>query len=79
MLPPRPLPGPATDGSGEPTPADPIDAQDFVTILTALVSEDTSLRLLYLSTPTLIIGGQGRFYPAGALREMADAVLQPRC
>ena len=60
---------------GEARPPEPIDAQDFVTILTALVSEDTSLRLPSLATPTLIIGGgQDPFYPEGALREMAGAI-----
>ena len=62
---------------GEARPADPVDAQDFVTVLTALLSEDTSLRLPFLSTPTLIIGGdRDSFYPAGALREMAGAIPQ---
>ena len=39
------------------------------------MSEDTSLRLPYLSTRTLIIGGgQDPFYPEAALREMAGAI-----
>jgi len=56
-------------------PPDPVDARDFVTILTDLASQDTSLRLRYLSTRTLIIGGgQDPFYPDEALREIAGAI-----
>ena len=60
---------------GEGRPPDPVDAQDFVTILSSLLSQDTSLRLPGLSTRTLIVGsGQDPFYPDAALRDLAGAV-----
>ena len=64
--------------SGEGRPPDPVDAQDFVTVLSSLLTQDTSLRLPGLSTRTLIVGsGQDLFYPDAALRDLADAIPVP--
>jgi pimeloyl-ACP methyl ester carboxylesterase len=65
-------------------PPDPVDTQDFITVLSSLLAQDTSLCLSGLSLPTLVIGdGQDQFYPEAALRDLAGAiprstlVLQP--
>jgi len=56
-------------------PPDPVDAQDFVTVLSSLLTQDTSLRLPGLSTRTLIVGcGQDPFYSEAALRDLAVAI-----
>jgi pimeloyl-ACP methyl ester carboxylesterase len=60
---------------GEGRPPDPVDAQDFVTILSSLLNQDTSLRLPGLSLRTLVVGsGQDLFYPETALRDLAGAI-----
>src|SRR5918998_1747430 len=60
---------------GEGRPPDPVDAQDFVTVLSSLLNQDTSLRLPGLSPRTLIVGsGQDPFYPEAALRDLAGAI-----
>jgi pimeloyl-ACP methyl ester carboxylesterase len=59
-------------GEGGP---DPVDAQDFVTVLSSLLTQDTSLQLPGLSLRTLVVGGgEDRFYPEAALRDLAGAI-----
>ena len=61
--------------SGEGRPPDPVDAQDFVTVLSSLLTQNTSLRLPGLSPRTLVVGsGQDLFYPEAALRDLAEAI-----
>lgn len=56
---------------------DPVDTRDFVTILSSLLTEDTSSRLPGLSMRTLVIGsGQDQLYPESALRDLAGAIPQ---
>jgi pimeloyl-ACP methyl ester carboxylesterase len=60
---------------GHARPADPVDVQDFLTVVSSLLEQDTSPRLPGLSVRTLVIGdGHGLFYPEAALREMAGAI-----
>ncbi len=60
---------------GEDRPPDPVDAQDFVTVLTSLLQQDTTLRLPNLVPRTLVVGStQDVFYPEAALRELAGAI-----
>ena len=56
-------------------PPEPVDAQDFVTVLSALLAHDTSLRLPSLLPRTLVVGG-GRdlFCPEAAVRDLAGAI-----
>lgn len=63
--------GPAEEGR----PPDPVDTRDFATILSSLLTEDTSSRLPGLSLRTLVLGsGRDLFYPESALRGLAGAI-----
>ena len=69
------LAGAHTSLAGQAWRPDPIDAQDFLTVLSSLLEQDTSRRLPGLSVRTLIVvDGHDLLYPEAALREMASAI-----